>query len=254
MPFTASHAAAVLPLRARWLSASALAIGAMAPDLPLFVPLPVTEHETHTVAAMLLGNTVVGLVLFVLWHGFLARPADWFAPSAVRRRLAPQQQPGLRRRLATPGQWAGVVASLYIGGVTHQFLDLFTHPGTVVTDRFPVFHTALLGMPAYYLLQVVTSVLGLVLLTAWALRWFRDADTYQLERQPSVLGKLAARFTVVLAPVAGAVLAAHAVWTAGGDAATLVFEVSAAAVAASLAAVVALATGWHVRAFALQVA
>lgn len=253
MPFTASHAAAVLPLRARWLSASALAIGAMAPDLPLFVPLPVTEHETHTVAAMFLGNTVVGLVLFVLWHGFLARPADWFAPSAVRARLAPQHQPGLRRRLATPGQWAGVVASLYVGGFTHQFLDLFTHPATVVTDRFPVFHAALLGMPVYYVLQVVTSVLGLALLAAWGLRWYREADTYPLERRPSVLGKIAARLTVVLAPVAGAVIAAHTVRTAGGDAATLVFEVSATAVAASLVAVFALAAWWHARVLAVQV-
>jgi hypothetical protein len=245
MPFTVSHAAAVLPLRARWLSSSALVIGATAPDLPLFVPLPFSTHETHTLVAMLVGNTLVGLALFVLWHGFIARPTDWFAPSELRRRLAPHQQPGLRRRLATPGQWAGVVASLYVGGLTHQFLDLFTHPGTVLTDRYTVFHAEAAGVPLYFLLQVVSSVIGLVLLAVWATGWYRTAETYPLQRQPSALGKVAARMTVGAAPVVGAWLAAAAVSGAGGDAATLLFEVSVAVVAAAGAAVLLLSATWH---------
>ena len=75
----------------------------MTPDLPLFAPfLPYTTDATHTVLGTFVTNILVGFVLFVVWHGFFARPADWFAPSAVRARLTVQQQPGLRRRLARP--------------------------------------------------------------------------------------------------------------------------------------------------------
>jgi Domain of unknown function (DUF4184) len=239
MPFTVSHAAAILPLRARWLSSSALVIGAMTPDLPLFAPfLPYSTDATHTVFAAAVTNTIVGFVLFVIWHGFFARPADWFAPSGIRARLAPQQRPGLRVRLATPGQVLGVAASLFIGGLTHQFLDWFTHSGTPVTSRFPVFGAEVLGLPVYYGLQIALSVLGLVLLGVWAVRWYQQSATYPLERQPSALGKIAARGTVVGGAVAATVAAGSLL---GGS----LFEVSVAPVVAAALASVLVALVWH---------
>ncbi len=217
MPFTVSHAAAALPIRGRWLSTSALVIGTVTPDVPLFVPLlPYTTDSTHTLFATFITNTVVGLALFVLWHGFFARPADWFAPSAIRARLAPAHQPGLRVRLSSPAKVAGVIASLVIGGLTHQFLDWFTHAGTPVTDRFALFSAQVAGMPLYYFLQISLSVVGLVMLAAWAVKWYNEAAIYPLERQPSRLGKIAARTTVLGGAVAATALAG---WTvaAGGQ-------------------------------------
>ncbi len=197
MPFTVSHVAAVLPFGGR-LSASALVIGAMTPDLPLFAPfLPYTTEATHTLLGTLVTNVLVGFLLYVLWHGFFARPADWFAPSGIRARLAPHQQPGLRRRLATPGQVLTVVFSLFLGGVTHQVLDWFTHEGTILTDRFAAFHAPVFGMPAYYFGQIALSVIGLVLMAAWVVRWYSQAPVHPLRREPSRLGKLAARGAVV---------------------------------------------------------
>lgn len=242
MPFTVSHAAAVLPFGSR-LSASALVIGTMTPDLPLFAPfLPYSVGATHTLFATFVVNVLVGLVLFVLWHGFFARPADWFAPSGIRARLAANQQPGLRRRLATPGQVAGVVLSLFLGGVTHQVLDWFTHAGTVVTDRFAVFHLTVLGMPFYFFLQVALSVVGLVVLAAWAVRWYLDAPVYPLTRQPSRLGKIAARATVV-GSAALAVLAAGALVARTGH--SPVFVISVAPVVALALASTVIAAIWH---------
>lgn len=241
MPFTVSHAAAVLPLRARWLSSSALVIGAMAPDLPLFTPfLPYTTAQTHTVFATLVTNTVVGFALFVVWHGFLARPADWFAPSGIRTRLAPHQQPGLRVRLATRGQVLGVLASLFLGGLTHQFLDWFTHAGTPVTDRVAIFHTQVAGLPLYYLLQIVTSVAGLVLIAAWATGWYREAATYPLSRQPSTLGKIAARGTLVGGALLATVLTG---WAVSGSDTLFAMSVSSVMAAAVISAVIA--AFWH---------
>lgn len=241
MPFTVSHAAAVLPVRARVLSSSALVIGAMAPDLPLFTPfLSVTTAQTHTLFATLVTNTVVGFALFVVWHGFLARPADWFAPSGIRTRLAPHQQPGLRARLATRAQVLGVVASLFLGGLTHQFLDWFTHAGTPVTDRVAVFHAQVAGLPLYYFLQIGTSVAGLLLIAAWALRWYRQAPVYPLLREPSPLGKIAARGTLV----GGALIATVGTGRTVGGSDTL-FAMSVASVMAAAVISVIIATFWY---------
>ncbi|MEZ5185180.1 MAG: DUF4184 family protein [Candidatus Nanopelagicales bacterium] len=246
MPFTVSHAAAVLPIRVRWLSSSALVIGAMTPDLPLFAPfLPYTTDQTHTVFATLITNTVVGLALFVLWHGFFARPADWFAPSAIRWRLAPAQQPGLRVRLSSPEKVAGVVGSLVVGGLTHQFLDWFTHAGTVVTDRFDVFGAEAAGMPLYYFLQIALSVVGLVLLAARGVKWFNDAPTYSLDREPSILGKIAARATVLGGAVAATAFTAWTLVHAGVPSGSVVFAVSVAPVAAAVAMSSVIAMIWH---------
>lgn len=243
MPFTVSHAAAVLPFGGR-LSASALVIGAMTPDLPLFVPLlPYTTDATHTLMGTFLTNVMVGFALFVLWHGFFARPADWFAPSGIRARLAPHQQPGLRRRLATPGQVLTVLLSLFLGGVTHQVLDWFTHDGTILTDRVGVFHASVLGIPAYYFLQIALSVVGLVAMAAWAVRWYGNAPTYPVIRQPSRLGKIAARGAVV-GSAAGAALAAGALVAGTGE--SPVFVMSVAPVVAFALASTIIAAIWHV--------
>lgn len=241
MPFTASHAAAVLPFGRR-LSASALVIGAMLPDVPLYAPLPM--GDTHSIVAALTVNLVAGLVLFVIWHGFLARPLDWFAPSAIRRRLSPAQQPGLRRRLNSVAKFAGVLASLLIGQATHLFLDLFTHPDTLVTTAYPVFYVDVLGMPLYFFLQIALSVVGLVLIAAWTWRWYRTAASYPLEREPSTLGKVAARGTVLGGASAAMVMAAEA--TAGADADTFFFRTLVATVAVAALCCLLVAAVWHV--------
>ncbi len=248
MPFTVSHAAAILPIRVRWVSTSALVIGAMTPDLPLFAPfLGYTTDQTHTVFGLLFLNLLVGFALFVIWHGFLARPADWFAPSGVRARLAPHQQPGLRVRLTTPAKVLGVFSSLLIGGLTHQFLDLFTHAGTVVTGMTGFFHADVAGMPLHYFLQVLFSVIGLVVLAVWAVRWYRSAQTYPLQRQPSALGKIAARATVVGGAVAATAFTAVAVVGGGAMADSAVFAVSVVPVMTLGFTSVLIAAYWHMR-------
>lgn len=242
VPFTASHAAAVLPFGSR-LSASALVIGAMIPDLPLF--LPYGYGDTHSPTAMLTVNLVAGLALFVLWHGFFARPVDWFAPTAIRERLSPAQQPGLRRRLDSPAKVAGVVVSLLIGQLTHLFLDLFTHPDTLVTNNMAALRATAFGVPAYYWLQLITSVIGLLLLAGWALHWMGTSPVYPLDRQPSALGKLAARGTVFGCAVVALIATATAL--SGASTKYALFHVSVATVVAGGLAAVVVAGIWHLR-------
>ena len=65
MPFTASHAAAVLPLLRTPLPASALGIGGMAPDFPFFLPFG-PGIRTHTAAAIVTRDLLFGVPAWLL--------------------------------------------------------------------------------------------------------------------------------------------------------------------------------------------
>ncbi|WP_288119671.1 DUF4184 family protein, partial [Microbacterium sp. 69-7] len=72
MPFTVSHAVVALPFVRSPLLPAAIAIGAMTPDLPLFVRgTPVSYQLTHT---NLVVSTLIAAALTALWY-LLLRPA-----------------------------------------------------------------------------------------------------------------------------------------------------------------------------------
>lgn len=99
MPFTPSHAVVALPfMRTRLLSA-AIAIGAMTPDLPLFVRgLPLHYGVTHSFA-WVPATVALAFGLLLIWR-CVVRPAA--------RELSPRW---LAARL--PGEWdAGAVPAL----------------------------------------------------------------------------------------------------------------------------------------------
>jgi len=243
MPFTVSHAAAVLPMGGRRLSASALVIGAMLPDAPLYLPTPFGLAMSHTVMGALTVNLMAGFVLFVIWHGFFARPADWFAPSAIRRRLTPAQQPGLRRRLNSSARISIVLLSLIVGQATHLLLDQFTHTGTLVTANVAFFRADIAGVPVPDLAQVALSVVGLMLMALWAVRWYRTASTVTLQREPSRLGKIAARATVMGGATLALLVTVSAM--AGSPALQVVVQVAVATVVAAGVASILVAMVWH---------
>lgn len=75
MPFTVSHVAAVLPVARGTLPAAALVVGAMAPDIPYFLPRGPWSLPTHTLGGVLLWAPLLGLVAVLTWYLLLARAA-----------------------------------------------------------------------------------------------------------------------------------------------------------------------------------
>ena len=74
MPFTPSHAVLALPFVRTPLAPAAVAVGAMTPDLPLFVRgLPVTYGLTHDLRWLPV-TAMLALALLLLWRALL-RPA-----------------------------------------------------------------------------------------------------------------------------------------------------------------------------------
>jgi hypothetical protein len=199
VPFTPSHAVVALPFVRTPLVPAAIAIGAMAPDLPLFVRgLPLHYGLTHSFAWLPV-TMVLALLLLLIWRCVLrpaARelspawlasrlPAGWDAAAAASLRETftvrlqgsrPDPDP------AQPAQgpsWRGVlilVASLGIGVLTHIVWDLFTHEGRWGVEALPALQDAWGPLTGFRWLQHGSSVLGIAILAGWAIPWLRRRD------------------------------------------------------------------------------
>lgn len=170
MPFTLAHPAAVLPLRrARLLRTVPLIVGAMAPDVPYYVPWRIAKHippVTHTALGTLTVDLPIGLVmLFCVWllRAPLAAP---LGPRAQAKCFAALERFGSR-----PSNWALAPLSLLIGTWTHLAWDSFTHPDGWMVSRISAL-SAPVSLFSYtgelcHVLQYASSVFGLAVLAIW---------------------------------------------------------------------------------------
>src|SRR5687768_17581224 len=116
MPFTISHAAAVLPLRklgGSRLPLAAMMIGSMSPDFAYFLPPDLGRTSTHEFDGILLFCWPVGLALWLLFVHLVERPTIELLPEKWRACVP--------RSDATPSLRMYAFASLAIilGAMTH---------------------------------------------------------------------------------------------------------------------------------------
>ncbi|MEU1973760.1 DUF4184 family protein [Microbacterium sp. NPDC019599] len=195
MPFTPSHAVVALPFVRTPLVPAAIAVGAMAPDLPLFVRLsPFGYGRTHDFAWLPL-TILLALALLLIWRcvlrpaarelspGWLAvrLPSGWDrgARSAARETLAIEvvAEPSRPRRWAI--SWSGMLllaASLAIGIASHIVWDHFTHEGRWGAQTIPLLAADWGPLPGFKWLQHSSSVIGLAIIALWAVAWLRGRD------------------------------------------------------------------------------
>lgn len=178
MPFTLSHVVVALPLRRFGSVAGAVAVGAMAPDLPLFFRI-VPYGFTHRLD-MVLMTTLLALGLLLVWR-LLIRPAiGELSPTWLAERFpSTWQQSPARTLTETFGGARGVGAivtlgALLAGVLTHIAWDAFTHADRFGSDLFPVLGDDLLGSPVYGWLQNMSTLVGLVILVWFCTRWVRS--------------------------------------------------------------------------------
>lgn len=191
MPFTPSHAVVALPFLRTPLVPAAIAIGAMTPDLPLFIRgFGVDYSFTHTYANVVF-TAVIALGLFLLWRVVLRPAAAELSPAWLASRLpigwntpaaeALNEALGIGQRWTRP-LWLAV--SLLLGVTSHIVWDAFTHEGRAGVGFLPVLAEQWGPLPVYRWLQHGSSILGLVILAVWALVWLRrtPARTSIVER------------------------------------------------------------------------
>lgn len=184
MPFTPSHAVVALPFVRTPLIPAAIAVGAMTPDLPLFVRgLPLHYGVTHSFAWLPV-TMVIALALLVVWRSVLRPAARELSPRWLAGRLPGEWDagalPALRETFAGGSgaaarvSWVGMlllVLSLAIGVASHIVWDLFTHEGRWGSTVIPLLDAEWGPLPGFKWLQHGSSVVGLAIIVVWMLRW-----------------------------------------------------------------------------------
>ena len=167
MPFTVSHAAAVLPLHRlgkHQLPLTALMIGSMAPDFGYFFSFGLSRELTHSFSGLFIFALPVGLAVWLFYVAMLEKATITLLSDRWHTRFA-------HTEALTAPLIARACIAIVLGAITHLLWDAFTHRGTFAAKAFPVLLEPTPGigwMPLHHLLHGLSSVVGLALLVAWA--------------------------------------------------------------------------------------
>ncbi|MEU9622693.1 DUF4184 family protein [Streptomyces sp. NPDC048155] len=193
MPFTLSHAAAVLPgIRRNGtargpLLASALVAGSFAPDMTYYADTAIPGamefgQVTHSVGGVFTVDVLITGALVALWL-LLREPLVALLPRAwqgrvhafVRGQLHASGPEAWRVR---DGGW--FVLSAVIGAATHVVWDAFTHHDRWGVRLVPVLDGSVGGYPVFQLVQYGSSAVALALLT-----WFTASGLRRTGARPA---------------------------------------------------------------------
>ena len=203
MPLTPSHAVVALAFRRTSLPASAVAIGAMTPDLPLFVSFAPAYEHTHSLMWLPLTIALAAL-LWGLWRVAIAPAARDLSPAFLAERY-PGPGGGLRALpVGASGRGRPILsttAALVLGVLTHIVWDGFTHRSGWAVEAFPALQQSVGGTPLYSLLQDGSSVLGLIIIAIW----FAGLPAVELDETARLRTRWL-RLTTVIAVVAATVV------------------------------------------------
>jgi hypothetical protein len=167
VPFTVSHAAAVLPLHhwsRRKLPLTALMVGSMAPDFGYFFSHDANRQLTHGFTGLFIFALPAGLFVWLFYVAILEKATITLLSDRWHTRFA-------HTDAITPALIARASVAIILGAATHLLWDALTHRGTFVTNAIPALSGPTPGfswLPVYHLLHGLSSVAGLVILWMWA--------------------------------------------------------------------------------------
>lgn len=170
MPFTPGHVVAILPFVRTPLAPAALAIGAMTPDIPYFLPVNLDRDISHSLAGAPTIDLLVGVAAFVMWVALLRAPVLDYCPAWLRERMAPAARWRVRGPVTTG---LLVVAALELGILSHLLLDLFTHEGGWLEQVAPFTSEPIGPFTVANIIHAVVSGITAGVLLWWARRWAR---------------------------------------------------------------------------------
>lgn len=249
MPFTPSHAVAILPFARTPLPSAALVIGSMAPDLQYFVPLGLTRSMSHSWPGIITIDLPIGIAALLLWVVLLRAPVLDYSPGWLRERMRPLAR--VRNRIAHA---ALVLAALEIGVLTHLLLDLPTHAGWLA-DQWTWMYGSVGPVTILRLLHFGSSVVGAAIIAWWTWRWARRTprvavDTRLTPRQRVFGWVLTASTVFVVMTALWAVAVVRGGNPLGGS---VWFFAFCAAAGCAIAVVVVLSVVWRARGLASSV-
>jgi hypothetical protein len=186
LPFTLSHAVAVLPAiradgsgRAAALVPSVLVAGSFAPDMTYYAAsaLPdamVFGDVTHSFAGVFTVDVAIAWLLVGAWL-LLREPLVALMPGRIRGRAATLTRCGKRRARPRPASVAAWYLSAVLGALSHVVWDAFTHLDRWGMRVFPVLGEEVAGSPLYWYLQYGGSAVAAVVVVVFLVRALRRA-------------------------------------------------------------------------------
>ncbi|USQ87716.1 DUF4184 family protein [Streptomyces phaeoluteigriseus] len=187
MPFTLSHAAAVLPAvradgtgRGRLVPA-VLVAGSFAPDMTYYAASVLSEamkfgDVTHSFVGVLTVDVLLAWALVGLWL-LVREPLVALLPRARQGRTAVLTRCGASRARVRPSTVAWWYVSAVLGALTHVVWDAFTHLDRWGMRMFPVLGETIAGSPLYWYLQYGGSAVAAVVIATFV--------THALRRTPA---------------------------------------------------------------------
>ena len=204
MPVTPAHPAVVLALRGSPLPMSALALGSMVPDLPVFFTGMSGYNITHSWWGALTIDLIVTVVCLGVWFSFIRDAIVDLAPRPVRHRLPASGR--LSRH-----QWRLVPVAAAIGSASHITWDAFTHSYGWGTSHLEWLQAEHAGLEGYLWIQYASGVLGLaIVLAVAAFELFRLEQKYDRAWTSSLPSWSLPGSIVAAAAVGGVVAVANA--------------------------------------------
>lgn len=211
MPHTFAHPFFAAPLKRlmpRALRASGLALGSMAPDFEYFAAMEPYRTIGHTFAGFFLIHLPMCAAAALVIERLLLPSLPLLLPSAGGLdRFAAERL--VMRPLGKPGDWLAFTVSLFIGFLTHLFMDGWTHGHTYFTDRFAWLHGPGIGrFVVYESLQFIFSALGAGAIALYVFfRWLAWRSKAAAGGPPAHPPADKRRFRMVVASVAVAAIA-----------------------------------------------
>ncbi|BBH20785.1 hypothetical protein Back11_21300 [Paenibacillus baekrokdamisoli] len=165
MPFTFSHPLYSVPLyRAapKWLSITGLLLGSMAPDLEYFVAMESYRTIGHSLVGFLIMGLPLCIALAIAFHLVVKPVLPKFMPSAGGLEQYVTSMTSTRWEIRSVRAWIVLLVSLFIGFLTHLFMDSWTHRYGGFVEVFPILKEEIAGNGSYHWLQYGFSVIGLI--------------------------------------------------------------------------------------------
>ncbi|MFF5962379.1 DUF4184 family protein [Streptomyces collinus] len=231
MPFTLSHAAAVLPaVRADGtgrgpLVPAVLVAGSFAPDMTYYAASVLSGamefgDVTHALPGVFTVDVLIAWVLVGLWL-LVREPLVALLPRTRQGRVATLLRCGAPRERVRPSLVARWYVSAVLGALTHVVWDAFTHLDRWGMRLFPVLGREVAGSPLYWYLQYGGSAVAAVVIAVFVARALRRTPVREPVGVPllAVRDRWAAAALIGGFALAGAVQRASRWWAYWGSAA-----------------------------------
>ena len=246
MPFTVTHVAAVLPVARAFpkLSFSALAIGAMIPDAPIFFSLGFGYPFLHSLPGLFLGCIPLGMIAHQLYERYAKAALISLLPDFAARRLAVYSQPNLKSSFTL------TALAMFLGACTHLVWDLFTHAGRWGVELVPYlqksYSVAGYSIEGYAIVQHGSSLVFLPLL--FLLFCIKTLKTKSVETSSQDRATIPSRRLTQICIVSLPIVSTMLVWILRSNSAqSFAFEVTVLSGIGFIALVAIYASGFNLR-------